>query len=320
MKLQWYEEKNRAIKERFEQLKAEHPEKLKRRIDMSYCIGMFGAEAFEDSIERLSRLGYKYAELRGNYGGPDIGDQVYTKEYAKILDGYGVQCSGINAFFSQANALNSPDNFARQRAIEYIRAEVKFCSDLGGKFMLVTPSCMNMPAPFDCSDYERSVSTLRSVADVFVEYDIKCAIEPVMDPPNPLCHRVADGLKYIEDVNHPGVQHINGDVGHMMLGEDHMGEEILRIGSRMVNMHLRDTNSKAIGHGMLDVDTVIMALYLIGQNEEGRFVSGEINPAPEMQPLVAISSVHEKKKLDQIARDNLAYFREREEELITSRS
>lgn len=316
MKLQRYEEKNRVIREAFARLRDEHPEKLKRRIDIAYCTGMFGAEALEDSIERISRLGYKFAELRGNYGGTDVGDQVSTEKIKKMMDSYGVRCSGINSFFSQANALNSPDNFARQRAIDYIQAEVKYCHDLGGKFMLITPSCMNMPAPFDCSDYQRSVETLRSVADVFVKYDVKAAIEAVMDPPNPLCHRISDAMKYIEDVNHQGVQHINGDIGHMLLGEDHLGESIMKIGHRMVNIHVRDTNGKAIGHGMLDLDTVIMALYLVGQNEEGRFISGEVNPDTEMAPLVAISSVHEKKKLDQVARDNIDYFREREEAVL----
>ena len=315
MKLQVYEEKNQEIREAYLKAKAENPEKFERRIDMAYCANMFGWEELEQSLERIARCGYGFAEMRGNYGGPDTGDQTDTKGVRKMLDDLGLKCSGINSFFAQGHALNSPDNFARQRAKDYIRNTVKYCHDLGGTFMLVTPSCMNMPVPFDCSDYERSVETLRSVADVFVEYGIKCSLEPVMDPPNPLCHRVDDCLQYIKDVNHPGVQHINGDIGHFALGEDHTAEAILKCGERMVNCHIRDTNGKSIGKGMMDMDTVIMAMYLVGQNQEGRFVSVEVNPDPSLAPLVAISSRHDPKKLDVVCRENIEYFREREEEV-----
>ena len=47
MKLQNYEVKNQAIKEAFETLKAEHPEKLQKRINLSWSNWGFGLEPLQ---------------------------------------------------------------------------------------------------------------------------------------------------------------------------------------------------------------------------------------------------------------------------------
>ena len=87
-------------------------------------------------------------------------------------------------------------------------------------------------------------------------------------------------LRYIEAVDHPGVQAINGDVYHMQAEESHIGEAILQAGERLVNLHMADSNRCALGEGSLDLDAIIMALYLVGFNRDGCFVTPEpLGPA-----------------------------------------
>mgnify|MGYP001082969602 CR=1 FL=1 len=43
----------------------------------------------------------------------------------------------------------------------------------------------------------------------------------------------------------------------------------------LVNLHMADSNRCDLGKGSLDVDTIIMVLYLIGCNQEGTFVTPE---------------------------------------------
>jgi D-psicose/D-tagatose/L-ribulose 3-epimerase len=52
----------------------------------------------------------------------------------------------------------------------------------------------------------------------------------------------ADAVRYMQEVNHPGVQHINGDVHYMQLEKSHIGEAVLETGERLVNLHLADSN------------------------------------------------------------------------------
>ena len=116
MKLQRFEEKNKNIKDAFDTLKKEHPERLKRKIDLSFCTLMFGLEDVPKSIERLARYGYRFIEILGNYGGPHSGNQTQIKEIKAALDYYGVECSGVCGSVQSGFSLESKDFFAKQRA------------------------------------------------------------------------------------------------------------------------------------------------------------------------------------------------------------
>ena len=98
MKLQNYEVKNENIRQAFEKLKAEHPEKLQRRLNLSWSNWGFGLEPLQDSCKRLKDAGIDYIELHGNHYGPDLGYDV--NETKKILSDYGLKCSGVCGMFS----------------------------------------------------------------------------------------------------------------------------------------------------------------------------------------------------------------------------
>ncbi|MEA4853742.1 MAG: sugar phosphate isomerase/epimerase family protein [Christensenella sp.] len=314
MKLQRLEEINQNIKYQFDQLKAEHPEKLKKRMNMSFSTWVFGLEELEESVERLSRFKVPFIELGGNYGGPDVGYQADLEGTKKILEKYGVRVSGICGFFSDANTLSTNNNFARQTAREYIIEEVKFCHAVGGDYVLVVPSTVGRNTPYDTSDYARSVSTLRSVADIFTQTGVKCAIEPINSAEVCMCSTIKTAKQYIRDVNHPGVQHINGDIFHMLCGESHISRAIMDAGDALVNLHIEDTNRLPLGNGMMDVDTIIMALYVMGYNTDGKYVTGEpLGPGRDSYSIMY--GQHPAEAKDRQVADTL-YFCEREEELI----
>jgi sugar phosphate isomerase/epimerase len=314
-KLQNYEWKNEKIRKGFEQLRREHPERLQRRIDLSFCTLMFGLEDVTKSINRLASLDYCYIEILGNYGGYNTGNQSQLKNIKSLLEATGMQCSGICGSVQAGFTLESKDFFARQRAKDFIRYNVDFCTELGGQYYLLTPGSTGGEKPAqDGGDWVRSVCTLREIADVFTERQVKCAIEPILPSITPICHNFAEAEQYILEVNHPGVQHIYGDTEHMLGGEEHIGQAILGAGSRLLNLHLKDTYKQGpIGCGMLDIDTIIRALYLIGFNAEGHFAVGE--PLTDLyDPMLDYGTMvpHSEEVLVRIAKETFKTFRERE--------
>ena len=82
-----------------------------------------------------------------------------------------------------------------------------------------------------------------------------------------------------------------------------------------VNLHLADSNRCALGEGCLDIDTVIMALYLIGYNTEGHYVTPE-PLGPGGDPYPAMYGKPDKLLLDKLVQQTATYFREREEALL----
>jgi hypothetical protein len=101
----------------------------------------------------------------------------------------------------------------------------------------------------------------------------------------------------------------------MQSEESHIGEAILAADAQLTNLHLADSNRCALGEGSSDLDTIIMTLYLIGYNQEGKFVTPE-PLGPSGDPYPAMYGKPNKPQLDQLVFQTVTYFREREEELI----
>ena len=315
MKKQNFELKNEHIRTEFLKLKQKHPEKLKRRLNLSWSNWGFGMETLSESAERLYRAGIGYIELHGNHYGPDLGYQ--PEETLKTLKDAGVKVAGVCGMFSPDNDLSSNRAIHRQAAIDYLRREIEFTRAVGGGYLLVVPGAVGRPQKYDDMEFARSVETLRLVADLFVEKKVRAAIEPIRSAEVSFIHTVADAQDYIRAVNHPGIQHINGDIYHMQSEESHIGEAILTAGSQLTNLHVADSNRCALGEGSLDVDTLIMALYLIGYNQEGKFVTPE-PLGPGGDPYPAMYGKPDPAKLDQLVNQSANYFRERETELLSS--
>ena len=159
------------------------------------------------------------------------------------------------------------------------------------------------------------METLRRVADLFVQHKVKAAVEPIRAAEVSFCHTVADAIRYIEAVDHPGVRHINGDVYHMQAEEEHIGEALLAAGEKLTNLHMADSNRRALGLGSLDLDTIIRALYLIGFDTDGKYVTPE-PLGPGADPYPAMNGKPDEKVLEDLVQHTARYFREREEAVL----
>lgn len=310
MELQNFEKKNRAIAEAFRKLKAEHPERIKERLRFSWSNWGFGLESFETSCARLERAGIRYIELHGNHYGPDLGYD--PKNVRRIMDHHGLQVSGICGMFSADNDLSSNSPIQRQAAIDYIKREADFTSEVGGTYMLICPAAVGRPNKYDDSEIDRSLDSLSRVADVFTKNGVRGAIEPIRAAETSIVHTFSEATAYIHALNHPGVQHINGDVYHMLVGESHIPQTIFEAESMLTNLHMADTNRCALGDGSLDLDHIIMALYLIGYNQDGCFVTPE-PLGPGGDPYPAQHAKTDPAILDKLVFDSVTYFRSREE-------
>ncbi|MBC7959501.1 MAG: sugar phosphate isomerase/epimerase, partial [Vallitaleaceae bacterium] len=253
-----FEMKNEKIRIAFEELKKNNPEKLVKRLNLSWSNWGFGIETLEESAARLNKAGIKYIELHGNHYGDDLGYQV--DETLEVLGKYDIKVAGVCGMFGEDNDLSSNRATQRQTAISYLKRTIPFTAAVGGSYILVVPGAVGRPVAYDNTEFERSVETLRSAADLFVKHHIRAAIEPIRAAEVSFVRTFEEAKKYIAAVNHPGVQHINGDLYHMQVGEAHIGEALIDAGEMLTNLHMADSNRCALGEGSIDLDTIIMAL------------------------------------------------------------
>lgn len=315
MKKQNYEIKNETIRSQFAELKKHHPQRLKKRLNLSWSNWGFGIEPLADSVRRLAKYNVEFIELHGNHYGADLGYK--PREVQKILKDHNVKVAGICGMFSPDNDLSSNRAIHRQAAIDYIRRELDFGSAIGASYLLVVPGAVGRAQPYDAMEFERSSETLRIVAGDFVKHAIHAAIEPIRSAEVSLIHTISDAKRYIQAVNHKGIRHINGDTYHMQVEEPHIGEAIINAGSMLINLHMADSNRCALGNGSLDLDTIIMALYVIGYNADGHYVTPE-PLGPGGDPYPAMYGKPDKTSLDRLVRQTAEYFREREQAILIS--
>ena len=280
------------------------------KIKLSWSNWGFGIEPLEKTAERLNKNGIEWIELHGNRYGVDLGYR--SKDVLGILGRYKIRVAGICGMFGPDNDLSSNSGVQRQRAVDYIRRQLDLCFDTGGSYLLVVPGAVGRPAAYDASEFDRSVETLRLVADDFAKTKIRAAIEPIRSAEVSLIHTIADAKRYIAAVNHPAIGHINGDVYHMQSEESNIAEAVLDAGSMLINLHLADSNRCALGQGSLDLDAVIMALYAIGYHNGFRFATPE-PLGPGGDPYPAMFGKPDGELLDRLVAQTAAYWREREE-------
>ncbi|BBI32153.1 sugar phosphate isomerase/epimerase family protein [Cohnella abietis] len=304
-----FELKNDKIRSHFLELKQRNPEALKQDLNLSWSNWGFGLETLDESMRRLHDSDLRFIELHGNHYGPDLGYKA--KDVQKLLQIYGMEVSGICGMFSKDNDLSSNSAIHRQAAIDYLKRELDFAAAVGADYILVVPGAVGRPTAYDDSEFERSVETLNIVGDLFVKYGIKAAIEPIRSAEVSFIHTIKDAKSYIRAVNHPGIAHINGDIYHMQSEEEHIGEAIIEAGPRLVNLHLADSNRSALGQGAMDLDIIIMSLYLLSFNSNDRFVTPE-PLGPGGAPYPAMYGKPNKQFLNQLVKDSVTYFRQRE--------
>jgi D-psicose/D-tagatose/L-ribulose 3-epimerase len=283
------------------------------RLRLSWSNWGFGPERLDVSAARLARNGIRYIELHGNRYGADLGYK--TAEVRTILADAGLTVSGICGMATADAEFASNRPHIRQRAIDYNRRQADFCAEVGGSYLLVVPGAVGRPAAYDRGEFGRAVEAIRIVAEYFKELGIRGAIEPIRPEEVSLCHSFDDARRLIAAIAHPGVQHINGDLYHMLASEDHIGQTILEAGPLLINLHMADTNRRALGGGLLDVDVVLMSLYAIGYEHRPAYCTPEPLGAGG-NPYSAMFEAPDPDALDVLVERTASTFYEREAAIL----
>ncbi|AZA13226.1 sugar phosphate isomerase/epimerase family protein [Corynebacterium choanae] len=307
--LQPFEQQRVTIRENFQRFKEQHPEALCAPLNLSWSNWGFGLESLAQSAKRLADAGLQFIELHGNHYGDRIGYQ--PQETLRILADHGLTVSGVCGMFSADNDLSSNNPFARQQALDYIARELDFLGEVGGDYLLVVPAAVGRPQPYDQYEQQRSTQTLALALEWFDRQHVVAAIEPIRSAEVSIVHTVDEALAYIGELGNHEMLGINGDLYHMLTEEDSIPDALLRAGDRLTNLHLADTNRRALGTGFLDIDSIIMTLYMMGYNRPGKYVTPEpLGPAAD--PYVARNGVTDCKQLDELVQQTVSYFRQRE--------
>lgn len=315
MKPQNFQKKNFGIFQKFLELKKDSNFSKSRNLNLSWSNWGFGIESLEATAKRLQKFGVQYIELHGNRYGENLGYKAAKTK--RVLEDHNLKVSGLCGMVMPESEFSSNNPFVRQRCIDYFKRNIELCKELGGSYILFSPGAVGRPQKYDDSEFQRAAETIRIVGDFFLENDIRGAIEPIRPEEVSICHTLADAKDLIDAIDHPGVRHICGDIFHMLASENHIAETILQYGDIIINLHLADTNRQALGAGSMDIDMILMALYVACYNQPDRYCTAEPLGAGA-NPYQSMYLLPDEYKLDKLVSQTASYFRDRETEILTA--
>lgn len=216
----------------------------------SICSWTFGDIPLEKTMEFVAKTGYDGIEIRAavdDYNWNDI------RKHAKNLD---LEISGLTGDTGWPNeeqdlANESADN--RKKAVAYFERQIEAVKEVGGEYLVVCPSAVGKTAPMGApgEDWKWSVDSVQKLTRKAEELDITLVIEPLNRYESCLVNTGAQGVSFVEEVNHPKVKMLL-DSYHMNIEDPDLESPFLDAGNKLHILHVADSNRQAIGRGHID--------------------------------------------------------------------
>jgi len=231
---------------------------------------------FERNVAEIARLGYDGVELAVR--DPKLLDADYVEE---VIGRLGLEVPAIGtgqAYGEEGLSFTDPGESVRRRAMERIREQIRFARRFDALVILGLIRGKAVPG-VGC---ERAtawlVEALGECAALAEEEGVKLALEPLNRYETNLVNTVAEALQLIEEVGSEVVG-LLFDTFHANIEEPFIERGIRAAGSRLLHVHVADSNRWHPGAGHLDFASIVRALREVGY--EG-YLSAEILPLPDL--------------------------------------
>lgn len=219
------------------------------------------AESLEDTLKRISSIGYDFIEIQGE---PMMYDIEQTKG---LLHQYNISCYGSVTLMLEQRNLVAKDAEQRKMSIKYVKDIITMVADLGGHMVSVVPATVGKIIPDGTpeEEWDWAIESLQDCYEHAESQNIKIGIEPINRFETYFINRGAQALELAKAVG-PNCG-VCLDIFHMNLEEENYYETIRLCADRLVNFHVADNNRFAPGMGHLDWTKIIHTLKEVGYDE-----------------------------------------------------
>ncbi len=237
----------------------------------TYNTLVYGAEPIALGIERVARFGYDGVELVGELTDAEL------PAISRALENNGVVASSIISIFTPERDLVSSTPGIRRHAIDYVLHNVDVAATLGASVVTFTPTaCMKITPETDLArEWAWAVEAGAETAKYALDRGVTIAVEPWNRYETYLINRSDQAAAFVDEIAAPGIG-VMADTFHMSLEEVDIAAAIRALGSRLVHVHLADSNRAAPGFGHTDFTPIVQAIADVGYLG---WVSYELLPA-----------------------------------------
>ncbi len=216
------------------------------------------AEALEVTVARLAKYGYKSIEIGGEP------KRYNTKDVKKILDANGIRCWGAVTLMFAGLHLPSPDEKVRANTVQYVKDCLTMIKELDGEVLTIVPGTVgkvNADATPE-EEWKYAVAGMKEIDAWSKKEGVRIAVEPINRFETYFVSRANQALALAEATSPEcGVAL---DAFHINFEEVDPYESIRKVGKRMYDFHVADTNRFACGLGHWDWAKLVGTLKSIG--------------------------------------------------------
>ena len=271
----------------------------------AYCILVnvgvdYSGEPIERSIARLAKFGYDGVEFVGEPS------KVQTREIRQLLKKYQIKASSVVQIFTDERHPISAKETIRRNAVEYVKDCINMANEIEAP--VVTTSCsacmkVSPEAPFE-KERSLAIEFLRETGEYAGKLGIKLAVEPWNRYETYFINRLEQALDLINAVGLKNVG-VMGDLFHMNIEESSLAGALTKVGSKLVHLHIADSNRQAPGRGHTDFQSVASALKQIGYS---RYLTMEFLP-PSADPYAALKGARTREFYDLYTKESIEYMK-----------
>jgi sugar phosphate isomerase/epimerase len=246
---------------------------------------MFGKKDIEWVFEFAAKTGFSGVEIAPFTLAESVTDipAKRRKEIREAAKSAGVEVVGLHWLLVSPKGLymNCLDEEVRNKTLEYFKALIEFCADIGGSLMVIgSPKQRDVPDGLPRDRIWRI--TRRFLMDCLVTAKrraVTLCIEPLSREETNFINTAAEAIKMIEEVHSPYMK-LHLDV-KAMSDEARPIEGIIESArGYLAHFHANDPNRKGPGFGETDFVPIFRALKQIGYDGYVSIEAFDYGPDP----------------------------------------
>lgn len=232
---------------------------------------MFGDEPFEQAWPKVAELGYTGVEIapftlwnEDEHFDARAVPKFMRQHVTKLAANAGLEIVGLHWLLAKTSGfyLTSPDAKVRTATVDYLKALVELCADLGGKVMVLgSPQQRNLLLGVGYNDAESyAAEVLQSVMPTCGDHDVTIALEPLGPTEGNFMLTVEAGIRLAKLVDSP---HCKLHLDVKAMASEKFAIPIIIENSKdwMVHFHANDPNLLGPGMGKVEFGEIIQTLH-----------------------------------------------------------
>lgn len=216
------------------------------------------AEPIEVTVARLAKYGYESIEIGGEP------KRYNTKDVKKLLNEHGIRCWGAVTLMFAGLHLPSPSEQIRANTVQYVKDCLTMIKELNGEILTIVPGTVGKVNPDSTpeEEWQWAVEGMKEIDAWSKKEGVRICVEPINRFETYFCSRANQALALAEATS-PECG-VCLDAFHINIEEVDPHESIQKIGKRLYDFHVADTNRFACGWGHWDWSKLVGTLKSIG--------------------------------------------------------